>query len=119
MGGACMSVALADELVISFTFYGNACAFFDSLAPEILLVGAAGTGKSRTALEKLHYEVSRDGRAGVRCLMVRKTYASLKASALVTFDEQVQPQIDGVRFVGETAKRPPHYAYPNGSVIVV
>lgn len=106
-----------DELVISFTFYGNAGELWDSTAPEIVLVGAAGTGKSRACLEKLHYEAATN--PALRCLMVRKTYASLKASGLVTFDEKVMPQLDGVRFVGETAKRPPHYAYPNGSVIVV
>jgi len=116
-----MSAALASkddsELVIPFTFYGNAGELWDSQAPEIVLVGAAGTGKSRACLEKLHYEAATN--PAIRCLMVRKTYASLKASGMVTFDEKVQPQIDGVRFIGETAKRPPHYAYPNGSVIVV
>ncbi len=55
----------------------------------------------------------------LRCLIVRKTYTSLKASAIVTFDEKVQPEMDGVRFWGPTKKRPAQYVYPNGSVIVV
>lgn len=54
--------------------------------------------------------------AGVRALSLRKTYASLKSSTLVTLDEQVQPQLDGVVFKGQTARRPPQYLYPNGSI---
>ncbi len=90
---------------------------FYSHDPEVVIAGPAGTGKTRACLEKLHLCCALI--AGLRCLMVRKTFASLKASAMVTFDERVQPELDGVKFWGPTKKRPAQYVYPNGSVIVV
>lgn len=106
-----------DTLVIPFTFYGQACDMDAATEPEVMLVGPAGTGKTRSNLEKLHRLCATH--ANVRALIVRKTLASLKGSALVTFDEKVNPFLDGVRFIGDTAKRPAHYQYPNGSVIVI
>ena len=75
------------------------------------------TGKTRGGLELLHYRLATT--AGVRALMVRKTYASLKSTAIITFDEQVHPEWDGVVFMGDTKKRPAQYVYPNGSTLVV
>lgn len=106
-----------DTLVIPFTFYGQACEMDAATDPEVILVGPAGTGKTRCNLEKLHRLCGMY--PNVRALIVRKTLASLKGSALVTFDEKVNPFLDGVRFIGDTAKRPAHYLYPNGSVIVI
>lgn len=78
-----------------------------------MLAGPAGTGKTRAVLEYAHLLAS--VRPGLRILSLRKTFASLKGSTLITFDEQVMPTLDGVVFKGSTAKRPPQYLYPNGS----
>lgn len=95
---------------------GEAIRLLNSHEPEVILSGPAGTGKSRVCLEKLHLCCALI--PGLRCLIVRKTLTSLKASGLVTFDEKVKPHLDGVRYATST-KRPPQYVYPNGSVLVV
>lgn len=92
---------------------GAARTLFSTEAPEVIVAGPAGTGKTRAVLEYAHLLAS--VRAGMRVLSLRKTFASLKGSTLVTFDEQVMPTLDGVVFKGSTAKRPPQYVYPNGS----
>lgn len=87
-----------------------------SVAPEVLLSGAAGTGKSRAILEKLnfcalHYP-------GSRHLIVRKTKESLAESALQTYEQFVMgtdhPIVQGVRRNNRQS-----YYYPNGSQIVI
>lgn len=108
--------------VLRFEPRHSALALFTEHAPEVVLAGPAGTGKTRANLELLHLRAVKY--PGSRHLMLRKTFASLKGSAMVTFDEHVRPQLDGVVFHGDTAKRPPHYAYPADeqgrvSVIVV
>lgn len=99
--------------------YGAVGACLDLLrskAPEVLLSGPAGTGKSRACLEKIHglavkYPDSRH-------LIVRKTRASLTESALVTFEQHVVPRgYDCLR--GSARSHRQAYHYPNGSQIVV
>jgi phage terminase large subunit len=92
---------------------GGAKQLWESIAPEVYLAGPAGTGKTRALLEYVHLLLANTPR--MRALSLRKTYASLKGSIMVTIDEQVKPHLDGVKFYGETAKRPPGYIYPNGS----
>lgn len=82
-----------------------------------MLSGPAGTGKSRADLEKIHLCALKY--AGMRALLCRKTLASLTGTGLVTFNERVQPQDDGVRFFGGSAQKPAQYVYPNGSALVV
>lgn len=82
--------------------------------------GPAGTGKSRAALEKLHMACLQTPR--VRCLVVRKTAASLTSTALVTFREHVAREaLDSgeVRFYSGSAEKPAAYLYGNGSEIVL
>lgn len=102
---------------ITYAPRGASRALFSARDSEVVLSGPAGTGKSRSVLEKIHLMAAKYPDA--RFLIVRKTLQSLKSSTLVTFDEKVQPQLDGVAFHGDTGKRPAHYAYPNGSVIVI
>jgi PBSX family phage terminase large subunit len=88
--------------------------------PEVLVAGPAGTGKSRSCLEKLHMVMLLN--PGARGLIVRKTLASLGSSALVTWRQQVIPEAleDGtVHFYGGGAQEPPQYRYANGSVVVL
>lgn len=87
-------------------------------APEVLISGPAGTGKSRAALEKLNLICELN--PGAKCLLVRKTAVSLTTSALTTFRELVAKEaiaVGGVRFYGGSKQTPPQYQYHNGSVI--
>lgn len=87
---------------------------------EVVIAGPAGTGKSRTALTKLHLACLRT--PGVRCLVVRRTARSLAGSTLVTFREKVAPEAlssGTVSFYGGSPQEPASFRYDNGSVIVV
>lgn len=88
--------------------------------PEVLMSGAAGTGKSVAALYKLHLACLM--KENVRCLIVRKTHASLTASTLVTFKDHVAADALAagmMRFYGGSAQEPAAFKYNNGSTIVV
>lgn len=88
---------------------------------ELVIGGPAGTGKSVALLNRLHRIAETYPRA--RCLILRKTRASLTESGLVTFEEKVlppdHPALFGAR--GQRIKRENRsaYPYPNGSTIVV
>lgn len=87
---------------------------------EVLLSGAAGTGKSVGALMKIHLACLTV--PGVRALIARKTHASLTSSTLVTFRQKVAPEAITaglVSFYGGSAQEPASFRYANGSVIVV
>jgi len=101
------------ETVKRYVRYGAASKLFRCNAPEVLLSGPAGTGKSRACLEWLHKQALQY--PGMRGLILRKTRVSLTQSALVTFQEKVLHPLDGVRF-NVTAQQ---YEYPNGSVVIV
>lgn len=85
-------------------------------APEVLLSGPAGTGKSRACLEKVHLCLLKY--AGARALMVRKTRESLTESALVTYEEKVLPPGSAVAR-GPMRRLRQAYRVPNGSELVV
>lgn len=95
--------------------YGAAETVLYNRAPELVLSGPAGTGKSRACLEKLH--ICACQYPGMRGLLLRKTRESLTQSGLKTFEEKVLPL--GwqrlIRFHHEDQE----YRYPKGSVIVV
>lgn len=115
--GIITTTAASAERLITFRTQGAVSALWDCTAEEVVISGAAGTGKTRGALELLHYRLATT--PGVRALMLRKTEASLKATAIITFDEEVHPEWDGVVFMGSTKKRPAMYVYPNGSTLVI
>lgn len=100
-----------------FQPYGKAEEFLYCRAPEVLLSGPAGTGKSRACLEKLH--ICAQKYDGMRGLIVRKTRESLTESALVTFEEKVVPQNHYILRTGGQRKMRQSYLYSNGSSIVV
>lgn len=89
-------------------------------AGEVLLAGPAGTGKSRGCLEKmLAVMVKYPGAHG---LIVRQVAASLPASALRTWREDVAREaIDTGRmsWYGGSRETPPQYRFGNGSSIIV
>ncbi len=88
--------------------------------PEVLVAGPAGTGKSRSCLEKVHLAALKY--PGMRGLLVRKTSTSLSASALVTWRRFVVPEALAagvVTFYGGSAQEPAQYRYQNGSAIIL
>lgn len=90
----------------------GACrALFHTHAPEVLVEGPAGTGKSRAALEKLHLVGLKY--PGCRLLVVRKTRTSITYSAKVTFDNHVA--IPAVAWRASQSR----YEFPTGSVMVL
>lgn len=101
------------ELIINYTPRGAAHALFGIQAPELIVSGPAGTGKSRAILEKLHLAALKHPRA--RILMVRKTRRSLTESGMVTYWDKIRPYLDRVQWKPSMQQ----YQYPNGSIIAV
>lgn len=101
------------ETALVYRPYGAARELFACRRPEVLLSGAAGTGKSRACIEKMHLAASKY--PGSRWIMLRKTRVSLTQSGMITFERKVLHPLDGVRFHTTTQE----YRYPNGSVVVV
>jgi phage terminase large subunit len=102
-----------------YEFRGNMGAAFDEAIrehQEVLLCGAAGTGKT---LRILHWvnEVCW-AYSGARVLIVRKVRADLAQSTLVTFERDVMgtdnPIVSNIQRPNRMS-----YRYPNGSEIVV
>lgn len=99
---------------------GAALEMANSRAPEILISGAAGTGKSRAVLEKIHLVCLLT--PGVKALVLRKVARSLATSALRTWERDVVPEAirDGtVSYYGGSAREPAQYRYSNGSAVVI
>lgn len=95
-------------------------AFRDKTSSEILMSGAAGTGKTVAALMLIHLACLQ--KPGMRGLLVRKTHASLTASTLVTFRNKVAREAIAaglLKFYGGSAQEPAAFRYANGSVLVV
>ncbi len=80
--------------------------------------GPAGTGKTIAALWYMHLLAANN--PGFIGLFVRKTQASLSASALSSFRRHVLPvESFGAKFFSGNKEEPASYRYPNGSRIVV
>lgn len=96
--------------------YGAVNELFYCKAPEVLIEGPAGTGKSRGALEKLF--ILAEKYAGCRILLARKTRSSMTQSTLVTFEEKVIPSghscLRGARRDNRSS-----YNFANGSEVVI
>lgn len=105
---------------VRFEPRGAAVDMLRSQDTEVMLSGAAGTGKSIACLYKLHLVCLSVPR--VRCLVARKTLTSLGASTLVSFREKVAAEAIAaglLKWFGGSAQEPASYRYGNGSVIVV
>lgn len=107
-------------VVVRYEPRGAALEFMKDRSAEVLLAGAAGTGKSLAMLFKLHITCLMV--PGVRSLLVRQTHASLTGTTLVTFERAVILEALGagiVSWFGGSARAPAAYKYSNGSVILV
>lgn len=101
-------------------FRGKAKEFWHCQGHELILSGPYETGKTFAALSKLHAMLCLFPRS--RALFVRKTYASLISSAVVTYEQKVLPipishEQCPVKKLGGSS--PSEYHYPNGSQIIL
>jgi len=95
---------------------GSAIELMRTTAPEVLVHGPAGTGKSFAYGHLLNAIASTV--PNVRILVVRKTMTSLRESWQVTFEQKVlTPNHPALR--GPSRHVRTHYDYPNGSTIVL
>lgn len=109
-----MTSAAAPEVTDEYHAYGAQAKLFRAThRNEVLLAGAAGTGKTRGLLEYGNWIAT--GYPGARILLVRKTRRSLTESAMTTFEQKVLHPAQGVVWQS-TLQR---YAYPNGSIMAV
>lgn len=99
---------------------GSALELFKNRSPEIVLSGAAGTGKSRACLEKVHAMCLVN--PGMRALICRKTAVSLTSTGMVTFKEFVAREAiesGELTFYGGSRTEAAGYRYANGSTITI
>jgi PBSX family phage terminase large subunit len=89
---------------------------WESRADEVLISGPGGTGKTRSALEKLHaLMLANPGAAG---LITRKWAVKLRDSAIPTFERFVIPEAlttGLVTYFGGSNREPPGWRYRNRS----
>lgn len=105
---------------VRFEVRGAVRDLFRSTDREVLLSGAAGTGKTYGALMRMHLHALRTPR--YRGLLLRKTHASLTASTLVTFRQKAIAEalaVGAVRWYGGSAQEPPAFRYQSGATITV
>jgi hypothetical protein len=94
--------------------HGASKQLFSCEEPEVLIEGPAGTGKTRSVLEKAfmlatHYP-------NLRILFLRQTHVSLTQTVLITWRDKVVPK--GFPLKGLGAKIPDVHVFPNGTQIV-
>lgn len=104
-----------DQLV--FRPHGQQVRLWRERHPELLIEGAAGTGKSRNIGEFINAFCETYPR--VRCLVCRKHRVRLTDSFLVTFEQKVLWPEHPALSEGGSIRYRKQYTYPNGSVIVV
>jgi hypothetical protein len=128
-------ICVSAEVLKRYEPRGAAKQVFAERGDEVLLVGPAGTGKTRADLEKLHAMALLNGQCPKRCalehehytrafrgLVVRQTLVSLSATAMVTYKEHVAKEaIEAgiVEFYGGSREEPAQYRYTNGSKIML
>ncbi|MET0916704.1 MAG: phage terminase large subunit [Jiangellaceae bacterium] len=86
----------------------------------MVLAGAAGTGKSRAVLERVHMRNLLT--PNCKGLIVRQVARSLATSALKTWERDVVPHAlrDGsVSYYGGSQREPAQYRYSNGSSVAL
>lgn len=105
---------------IGYIGYGAARELWRYKGPEVILEGPYQTGKTIACLQKLNALLAKYPRS--RALMVRRTYASLVGSAVISYEQKVLPYPPdhpkcAVEKLGKS--KPELYTYPNGSTITL
>lgn len=106
--------------VVRYEPRGAARELFHSRDSEVVMAGAAGTGKSLACLFRVHLAAL--STPGIRCLIARKTGVSLGSTTLVSFEKKVAAAALAagvVTWFGGSAREAPSYRYSNGSTINV
>jgi len=98
---------------VEFTYYGGAREFACYHGSEALLHGAAQTGKTLSALWKLHLCALKYQDASL--VILRKTQASIYATALQTYLHKVRSEDSQTSAYG--GEKPEWFDYPNGARI--
>ncbi len=83
---------------------------------EVCLDGPAGTGKTFSALYKIHLLLSLYPEA--KALVARKSNTALSGSAMATYRELLDPR-ENVHYFGGNRVKPAAFQYPNGSELTV
>lgn len=99
---------------------GGCLDVFECRDDEVLISGAAGTGKSRACLEKLYAMALLT--PNLRVLILRKTLRSLASTALVTWRNYVVKEaleIGTVVYYGGSSEEAPQYRFRNGSTVTI
>lgn len=96
---------------------GASAELFTCRAPEVLIEGPAGTGKTRSVLEYVHFLC--ETYPGIRVLLFRKTRTSMNESVLVTFEQEVLWEGHECMVGDAHRNNRQFYEYPNGSHIVL
>ncbi len=94
-------------------FRNNVATFYDDTSHEIMLSGAAETGKTFASLCKLHYLLASTPNA--IAILVKQHYSSIKISVLPTFEKIIN--LSSVKPALRGGQRPTHYDYPNGAAL--
>lgn len=108
------------QTVVRYEPRGAARELFQTRTSEVVMAGAAGTGKSLACLFRLHLAAL--STPNIRCLIARKTAVSLGSTTLVTFEKKVADaalSAGVVSWFGGSQREAPGYRYSNGSVINV
>jgi PBSX family phage terminase large subunit len=111
---------MSEAVQVRVALRGAALQVMKARAPEVLIAGPAGTGKSFACLQKIHLMCLAN--PGMRALALRKTHVSLSATGLATLREHVLPEALAaglVKWYGGSGEKPPGYLYVNGSSISV
>lgn len=114
-----LDYALSDEVITALPgieLRGNNLAIQTNTDPEVILTGAAGTGKTLAILLKIHYLAWKY--PGVRILIARKVRKDLVQSVLVTFERDILGE-DNPICASVRREYRQSYRYPNGSEIVI
>lgn len=107
-----------DVSVVRYHPRGASADLFREHGPEVVISGAAGTGKTYGALWRLHLAALKY--PGMRGIMLRKVQEDLTASALVTYQERVLGAGRfSVRAFGGSKLTPAGFQYPNGSMLLI
>lgn len=80
-------IELPEGATQGFQAYGGGLTLWKNKDPEVIISGPAETGKTRTALEK--FDALMWKYPGAQAIIIRKTYKSLAASVLQTYERKV------------------------------
>lgn len=95
---------------------GGALALFKCRDPEVLIEGAAGTGKTRAILQKIHALAEKYPRS--RHLLCRQTRISMNETVLNTWEKIVLPPGHSA-LGGADRSHKQRYTYANGSEVLI